>query len=138
MSIGCFILCLCYLLVPVKVLQDALEVLWHHHPVEVGYPAFLSAAVQEVALSSILDGLLHAVYANSRFCYQACIGLSALWGLHRNLRNPFTFHLLIEEGYYFIEVVFFKIQLQIFSHHLLARTRSSDRGFIIYIFINKR
>jgi hypothetical protein len=126
------------LLIPVKVLQDALEVLGHHHPVKVGYPAFLSADVQKIALSSILDGLLHTVYVNLRLCHQACIGLSALWGLHRNLRNLLTFHLFIEEGYYFIEVVFFKIQLQIFSHHLLARTRSSDRGFIIYNFINKR
>ena len=105
--------------------------LWNHYPVKVGYPPFLSAPVQEIALSGILNSQFHAVYVYLNFCYQACIGLSAFRSLYYYLRNLLSFHLLVEKGYDFIEVVFFKIQLQIISHHLLARTRFSDRGYII-------
>ena len=42
--------------------------LWNHYPVKVGYPPFLSAPVQEIALSGILNSQFHAVYVYLNFC----------------------------------------------------------------------
>ena len=106
----------------------------HHDPVEVGNPAFLSLSVQEVTLSCIPDGLLHAFLINTHLRYQPFKGLSALRCFNGYLRNRLSRHLLIEEVYNLIEIIIKKISLNYFSRHLLARTRSSS-GYNIFLFI---